>query len=236
MRMHTTSGRSLWPALITAAVVLGALVAFLVTRPSAQATATPTTSPTTTPASTTTTTTTAAPPVDTGAAPTGCLGGSGRNLAMIVATQKKAPHSAYGAVEFAASFYRWVMQYPTPTTDQVAAAAGTAISAAPAANVSNLASAYAERGDHLIDTVPAGTPFFLSTRGGKWLVDESSTNDRVIVHVMAPYVINGTVSTTDALGEGFVVVWENDAWRVQEALKPNTSAVETGGTFFTGGC
>lgn len=233
--MHTAAGRSLWPALIAAVVVAAALVAFFVIRAGADPGPAPTTAPTT-----------AAPsvepephdhaPVDTGDAPTGCLGGSGRDLAMVRATQQQAPHTAFGAVEVAASFYRWVMQYPTPPNGDVETASTElfATTASPAER--DLAGVYAQRGDQLVDDVPAGTPFFLSTRDGRWLVEETSTEDRVTVNLLTSYVIDDVMSVDRVQMLGLVMVWEDGAWRAEGAVRPNTEAVQLGGTDFTGGC
>ena len=99
MRMYTKAGRSRWPHVIGAAVVVVAVtggVVYSVTQPNGEPTAVASSTPSTSaPAGGSS----GAGDDEEGVAPTGCLGGQDRNAEMVLAAQKSAKHTSYGAVE-----------------------------------------------------------------------------------------------------------------------------------------
>ena len=239
MRMHSASGRSRWPWLITAVIVLLAIiagiVAFTVGRNSAP-TADPTTSvPTTTNAPTTDPTPSGEDESDD-AVPTGCLGGPGRDAAMVLSAQDAAPHTMFGAVEVATAFLRAVLQYPYPSDAEAELINASLVASGAHDSMDISAAVYERAGDITNGNVPPGTPFYVSTIGGLWLVSPDSTSDRMTVSVNATYVIDGALSPTATVAGTYTVVWEDDAWRIAGAGRPDVAAIAAGGTQFTGGC
>lgn len=239
MRMYSASGRSRWPWIITGVVVVLAIaggLAFGLTRGN-DATADPSAAPTSSAPSTS-----PAPEpsgrgdADPGTAPTGCLGGNNRDVAMLLAAQKAAPHTMFGAVETATAFTRWSLQYPYPSASDAAAASEAVMSTNASAAAKDLAGQYASAGDLTGGKVPAGTPFYLSTTNGLWLVSPSSTADRITVSVNASYVVDGALSSTKTAAIAWVMVWQGNAWHALEGQRPDLQKMAAGGTTFTGGC
>lgn len=241
MRMYSASGRSRWPIVIGAVVVVVAVgggIVYATSRGDTTPTATRTTSSaSSTPAPITTGGTSGAGDDENAEAPTGCLGGQDRTAAMVLATQKSAGHSSYGAVEVATSFYRWLWQYPYPSvTDSNTVSKNIMASSSPV-GYRDLAGAYAKAGNEPAKgVVPAGTPFFVSTTNGVWMVTQQSTPNRVYVEFAMGYVINGALSPTQTTVSGFIMDWENGAWRIEKSLVPNQTILANGGTRYTGGC
>jgi hypothetical protein len=239
MQMHTASGRSRWPYVIGCALVIVAIaggIGYAATQPAA---APPVATPSATP-----TPTAPATGGDSGAgddendvAPTGCLGGSERNAAMVLAAQQQAKHTTFGAVEVATSFYRFLWQYPYPPASELQAVSGGFMAAGASSQWVDLARAYGAAGDNPSQgVVPAGTPFYTSSTNGLWRVTEDSTSDRITVDLAVGYVIDGALSPTEVAGMGMVMVWENDAWRFEAATYVDQDKLAAGGNRYTGGC
>lgn len=196
-----------------------------------------------TPSAASTRTTLAAPTVSAStsadtlaAAPTGCLGGAARDDTMVLAAQRQAPHTAYGAIEFAASVFRWGVRAPAPTDSEVRAAAAVFASGVREAAVQETLSNYHQHPNLSEGAVPDGTPFHLTTASGRWLTEPSSSTDHATVEVEAYFVINGAVSPTKSLTEAFDVVWETGGWHVASLKQADPQRLANGGTQFTGGC
>lgn len=240
MRMYSAAGRSRWPWIIAGVIAVLAIAAgvtaFGLTR-SNGAPGEPTAAPTSAPPSTSPT---AEPGSggdgDTGAAPTGCLGGNNRDVAMVLAAQKAAPHTMFGAVEAATAFTRWSLQYPYPSAADSNTVSNSVISPDAPASVKDIAGGYAKAEDITGGRVPVGTPYYLSTTNGLWLVSADSTSDRMTVSVNGSYVIDGALSPTKTAAIALVMVWQKDAWHVQSAEQPDVSKIAAGGTTYTGGC
>jgi len=245
MRMYTKSGRSRWPLVIGAAVVViavGGGIAYTSTRQEVAPAAAPTSAaPTSTP------TTTATAPSDggtsgagdgnAGAPPTGCLGGQDRDAAMVLAAQTAAPHSAYGAVEAATAFYRFLWQYPYPSSRDIASVSSSVIASTASKSWKDIAGSYAAAGNNPTQgTITAGVSFHVSTTNGLWRVSEDSTSDRVTVEVAVGYVVDGALSSTKVAGIGLVMVWENNAWHVESGTVIDQAKLAAGGNRFTAGC
>ena len=242
MRMHTATGRSRWPYVIVGAVAVVAIVggvAFAATRPADEPVAAPTTSA---PASATPT---AAPTAGSSGAgdneddvpPTGCLGSPDRNADMVLTAQGTAKHTSFGAVEVATAFNRWLWQFPYPSTGDSETVSDEIMASGAPEGYKDLAGAYEAAGDDLTQgTVPAGTPFHVSTTNGLWLVSEESTADRVVVLVAAGYVVDGALSSTLTMVGGYAMVWEGDAWRIESSVVPDQDLLAAGGNRYTGGC
>ena len=242
MRMVTAAGRSRWPYVIGAAILVVALgfgIAYSATRPTSEPNAGPTESPTSIGTPTPT-----APATDGNAgigddvAPTGCLGGLDRTVDMVLTAQAEAKHTTFGAVEVATAFYRWGWQYPYPTAAD-ADAVGAGIMASTANDsFRDLAAAYTASADTDMTSgqVPANTPFHLSTTNGLWMVSEGSTADKVEVNLAEGYVINGELSPTKAAVISLTMVWEKGAWHLESGGTPDQTKLTNGGTRYTGGC
>jgi hypothetical protein len=236
MRLHTATGRPLLPWIIIAAVVVLAAVVASVAYGAADKSpsAAPTSAAPTASAEPSAPATSGAGDGDTDAAPTGCIAGDARTPAMVLAAQKKAPHTTYGAVETAAAFYRWAIQGPYPSASDVNKVKPLFTAAKADASAADLRSEYAD------GTPPSGLSksdrFYLSTAAGYWVTDPNSTTDRITVSINANYVINGAMSPTKALAESFVMVWEDGAWHLDELTAVDMSQLNAGGTRFTAGC
>jgi len=239
-RMYSATGQSRWPWVIGAAaavVVIGGGVAFAATRgddtaasPSTSAAAV-SPSPTSTPGGSS-----GAGDDEDASPPTGCLGGPQRNAAMVLAAQKSAGHSSYGAVEVATAFYRFIWQSPVPSSSDVSTVEKRVISPDAPSSYSDLGAIYKQYPNISNGEIPDGTKFNLSTTNGLWMIDPDSTNDRVTVNVAAGYVVDGALSPTRSTAQGFVMQWEDGAWHVAGGSKPDGETLANGGVRYTGGC
>ena len=170
-------------------------------------------------------------------APTGCLGGQARDTAMVLATQKKAGHSTFGAVEVAASVFRWGLRYPYPAAAQIKAMRPVLAEKGATKQEAAWASEYASAGYRKPpgDSVPSGTPYYLTTANGMWVVDGSSTKDQVVVDVAAHYVIDDAYSVaTSTLRVD--LQWSERGWQVASLGRADARRLTSGGTSFTSGC
>jgi hypothetical protein len=236
MRMYSASGRSRWPLVIIGGVAAIAIVGGVAYGAVNQdePVAAPTTQPTPTPSATDTS---GAGDGEEGAAPTGCLGGNNRDADMVLTAQAEAPHTTFGAVEVATSFYRFLWQYPYPSETEAAAVMETVISSTVDEKFGDLPELYRSAGDNPTGgVVTPGTPFYTSSTNGIWRVSEDSTPDRVVVDLAVGYVIDGALSPTAVAGMGVVMVWEPNGWRVDGSLFADQDKLAAGGTRYTGGC
>ena len=239
-RMYSATGQSRWPWVIGAAVavvVIGGAVAFAATRGDDTA-ASPSTSaapvsplPTSTPGGSS-----GAGDDEDASPPTGCLGGPQRNAAMVLAAQKSAGHSSYGAVEVATAFYRFIWQSPVPTSSDVSTVEKNVFAKNARKSFADLEGTYKQYPNLSNGDIPDGTKFNLSTTNGLWMIDPDSTNDRVTVNIAAGYVIDGALSPTRSTAEAFVMQWEDGAWHVVEGSKPDAQTLANGGVRYTAGC
>ena len=240
IRMHTASGRSRWPYVIAAAVLVvaaGIAIVYATGRGSKGPAAVKTPAASSAPSALTTGGASGAGDDEDDAPPTGCLGGQDRNAAMVLAAQKAADHTAYGAVEVATAFYRWLWQYPAPSAAESNQVAANIIApAAIAAWKVTDGELVADGGNITRGVIPAGTPFHISTTNGIWRVVDSSTPDKITVDLAAGYVINGALSPTKSEVVGVVMVWQDGAWRVEGGTTVDQSMLANAGTRFTGGC
>lgn len=169
------------------------------------------------------------------AAPTGCLGGRGRDAAMLLAAQKAAPHTTNGAVELATAMVRWSFRYPGTSVGDAQTVSDAIISSTASAKFKDLAGTAAQNPNTSGGAVPDGTPFYLSTSNGVWHVESNST-DAVAVSIGAVYVVNGAVSPQLRSSTTFSLVWERGAWRIKSgSIDRTTEDLFRIGEAFTGG-
>ena len=237
MRMYTKAGRSRWPHVIGAAVVVVAVaggIAYSAAQPGGEPTAVASSTPS---ASAPSGGSSGAGDDEEGVAPTGCLGGQDRNAEMVLAAQSAAKQTTYGAIEVATSFYRFYWQYPYAPADQLAEVSSAVIGSNAPDSFKQLSTSFDAVGDNPTQgKISAGTPFHMSTTNGLWHVSEESTADRIIVSLAAGYVIDGALSPTEAGVAGFVMVWDQDAWHIETGISPDQNLLAAGGTRYTGGC
>lgn len=181
-------------------------------------------------------TTSVSPTATSDSSPNGCLGGSNRDNAMLLAAQKAAEHSVVGATEFAAAVARWTLRHPTPTVDEANTAAGVIISSTATPEFKDLGSAVETNQNPSGGAVADGIDFYVSTTPGVWYVDTSSA-DKVTVSIGTGYVIDGAVSPQLRSSTTYTLVWEAGVWRLQSAaLKHTTEELFRIGTPFNEGC
>lgn len=239
MRMYTKAGRSRWPYVIGAVVVVIAVaggVIYSVSQPSGQPTAS--SEPTPSASEPSTGGSSGAGDNEDGVAPTGCLGGQDRNAEMVLAAQKEAKHTTYGAVEMATSFYRWTWQYPNPPTVESDVISERVLASTANDDWKDVAAQYeSDAWNRLVAEYKArGGAFHTSSTNGLWRVTEDSTTDRVNVELALGYVVDGELSPTRSTGIGLVLVWQNEAWHVEGGTPLDQDKLAAGGTRFTGGC
>lgn len=241
-----STGRSRLLAIIGigSAVVLIAVVAFLLGRSGTHPVATPATTPAARAGSSTAPVT---PPTSRAASatsagedaapPSGCLGGQDRTVATVLAAQHQASHSAFGAADFAATYFRWGYRYPYPTASQVRVLHGIYAAGKAASLEASAIRAYS--GTYAAPAgggVTTGTPYYLSMASGLWITSEGSTPDTATVSVEGNYVIDDVFSPTEQEGITITFVWQRRGWRVESFARPNLSKLSAGGTTFTAGC
>jgi hypothetical protein len=226
MSAPTAAPRRKWPWILIAVIIVAAIIVLVVVRVASGGTptvATPTDSPTklrSTPIS--------------DASPTGCLGGSSRDAAMVLKAQSKAPDTSNGAVEVAAAFTRWIQRYPYPSASD----ATTIQKSVLASNsfTDNLVDYLAGKPDLSGGIVPAGETYYMSTVPGVWNV-ESASSKRVVVTVGTAFVVNGAVSSSLRSSITVTENWQTGGWHVANvAGKRTTEELFSIGHPFTGGC
>ena len=241
MRMYSASGRSRWPIVIGAAVVVVAVgggIVYATNRGDNTPTAiyAPAAPPLpclrrfrlgATPAAATTKTT-----------PHRRAASAGKTGTQLWCWRRRraAHHTTYGAVEVATAFYRWLWQSPYPSQADAKAVSAAIMSASAPPAFANVAAQYASVKNPTGGIVPDGTPFHVSTTNGIWQVSESSTRDRVGVNLAAGYVINGALSPTQVAVAGYTMVWEKGAWHIAAGINVDQTKLANGGTRYTGGC
>lgn len=173
---------------------------------------------------------------DAAAQPTGCLGGSNRDAAMVRAAQKAAPHTSNGAVEFTTALVRWMFRVPTATPAEAGEVSKFAVASDASDSFKDLATALAKTPNPSAGIVQDGKPFYLSTVPGVWNL-ESYEGDTATVSIGSAYVVDGAMSPTLRAASTFTVKWEDGAWRlVSGEYKRSTQELFSIGTQFTGGC
>lgn len=224
MRAEARPPQRKWPWMVAGAVVVALVITggvLYVNRPAAaptEFTAAPSPPPSTA-------------PIDVD--PTGCLGGDGRDAAMVLAAQAEAPHTSNGAVEFATAFMRWGFQYPVPDEAQVDQVAEHVLSAD---SPYDIRGSYANSPNTSGSLVPNGTPFFLSTLPGTWNL-ESYSDEEAVVTIGTGIVIDGELHPTFRLAKTFTLVWEGSRWMFEStSLERTTEELFSIGTAFAGGC
>lgn len=169
-------------------------------------------------------------------APTGCLGGQQRDPDMVLAAQRQAPHTAYGAVEVAAAVFRWGLRYPYPSQDEVRAVRPVLAPATASKQEADLARSY--RGPYQPPTsqkLPDGTPYYVTTANGSWLIGTGSTTERVSVQVETHPVVDDAYSTSTVILQ-FDLRWIDGSWYLHNLARADAQALANGGTTFTSGC
>jgi hypothetical protein len=228
MTVTPTRPRARWPWIIGIIAVVLVIVAVIGVTATLRQSAAPT------PTSTRTATPTRTRPAD--AAPTGCLGGSNRDNAMLLAAQKAAPHTTNGAVDFAAAIARWTLRHPTPTVDEANQAADEIIASDADPAFKDLGTAVAQNQNPSGGAVADGTDFYVSTTPGVFYVDSAGA-DKVTVSIGAGYVIGGAVNPQLRTSSTYDLVWERGAWRIQSgSLAHTTEELFKIGTPFSQGC
>ncbi|MDJ0318874.1 hypothetical protein [Arthrobacter antibioticus] len=163
--------------------------------------------------------------------PNGCLAGKDTSVTALIGAQKKAPHTEAGAVGLAAAFMRWGWQYPYPSLSdgQIVVESLASTDAGPSFKDLSAKITAAKPKD---GWASGG----LSFAEGRYLV-EDSTQDRVKVTVGGDQIKNGLrVPNTKSLTT-VTLVWESEAWKVQE-IKPVRTLEDlfTNGAALAGGC
>lgn len=225
MRAEAQRPRRIWPWFVgVAAIVLAVLIGIVVTGhgPTGPPASSPTTSPTSGSSS------------PGSAEPTGCLGGTARDSAMILKAAETANPDESGAVEVATAFVRWIQRYPYPTADE-AAQVGDAV-LTDDSFTSNLPEYLAAEPDLSGGIVPAGTTYYMNTVPGVWFV-ESSEPSRVTVSIGSGYVIDGALSSTLRSSITVTLALEDGRWKIADAEGTRTpDELYKVGHPFTGGC
>lgn len=229
-RRAARAGRNLLIALVVGAVIIVVIVvAYMAGRTTSEPAANPE-------APTTASQATESPDEPSGAAPTGCVGGSSLDSAMVLSAQQSAPRTSFGAVEVAAAFFRWTYQSPHPTRTDVRAASAIFLPDSAVSAQRDLMSEYERHPDPSNGVVENGRNFHLTTVGARWVVQAGVNDTRQRVSILAPFVIDGEVSATKTAAEAFELQWTDGAWRVVGLAEVDSSKVAVGGTAFSAGC
>ncbi|MEO8093663.1 MAG: hypothetical protein ABI632_01895 [Pseudolysinimonas sp.] len=219
MRAQARPPRRKWPWIVVAGLLVAAAIAVTLWYTS-QHPATPA-APTSAP------TTSAAPAAE----PTGCLV-PGQDVQMLLDTQKKAPHSTTGAVEFAAALLRWLHQYPNPSTEDAAIAQREVMAST---SDYDLVEALKDNPNTSNALVPNDTDYHLTTGINNYLV-ESYSDSAASITLNGTVFVNGAINPQLVIATTYALVWEKDAWRVDSSSRPEPGRLAAVGKPFTGGC
>jgi hypothetical protein len=224
MRAQATRPRRIWPWILLALIVTSAIIATLTVLVWNPGGSQPTANPTATASGT--------PAPD--AEPTGCLGGTQRDAAMVLAAQAAAPHTSNGAIEVATAFVRWLNQYPYPATSDIAAIEENGL--ASNAPTKDIAGFFAGNPNLSGGLVPDGTDYYLSTLPGVYYL-EATASDDVTASIGTALVIDGELSSTLKGSITVTMKWEDDSWKfVSSEGTRSTEELYSIGRPFSGGC
>jgi hypothetical protein len=218
--------RRRWPWILVAVVVVAVIISLLAVH-FASGNSIPASTPTQSQVKTSSTPATDAPP-------TGCLGGSSRDAAMVLRAQAEAPDTSNGAVEVAAAFTRWIQRYPYPSASDAAEVQNHVL--ARKSFTSDLAKNLAGAPDLSGGIVPAGEDYYMSTVPGVWNL-ESSSSAKTVVTIGTAFVINGAVSSSLRSSITVTEDWQTGGWHIANvAGTRSTEQLFSIGQAFTGGC
>lgn len=165
-------------------------------------------------------------PAPTGTGVDPCLGGPDLTAEQLFTAQQDAAHTPEGAVSYAASFARYVLQIPAPAdADQ-------------AASWSSLSSEWWSMWADSASTWTGPNPLSVTTINGTYRV-LSYTPDEAIITMELPWVIDGAVSSSKTFVPTVTVRWMVAGnWSVVEldSSAADNPATLTDSTEFTGGC
>lgn len=224
MRAQATRPRRIWPWILLALIVISVIIAALTVLVWNPGGSKPTASPTATVSDT--------PAPD--AEPTGCLGGSDRDAAMVLTAQTAAPHSSNGAIEVATAFVRWLNQYPYPAAADIAAIEESGLASnAPTKDIAGFFAGHPNLSGGL---VPDGTDYYLSTLPGVYYLEATAADD-VTASIGTALVIDGELSSSLKGSITVNMTWEDDSWKfVSSEGTRSTEELYSIGRPFTGGC
>jgi hypothetical protein len=225
--LTSVAPRRKWPWIIAAIAVSAALIAAAVILGAARGgTVTPTMAPSGTRS--------ASPTATADGEPTGCLGGTERTAATVLAAQGLAPHSSNGAVEVAAAFTRWIQRFPSPSAAEADVISKNVL--ASKSFTSNLTEYLSAAPDLSGGIVPQGTNYYMSTIPGVWHL-ESAAADRVVASIGTGFVIDGELSTTLRSSITVTLDWQHGKWKIADAVGQRTTEnLYSIGNAFTKGC
>lgn len=168
----------------------------------------------------------ASTPALTGTGVDACLGGPDLTAEQLFTAQRDAPNTPEGAVSYAASFIRYVLQFPLPADIDDAASWN-----------SDLSAEWWSDYEASMESWTGPIPFNVTTVNGAYSV-QSYTPDSAVVTLSLPMVADGAISSktfvpTVTLGQTVAGTWtvtgvDNSA--AEDAAKLSNS------TDFTGGC
>jgi hypothetical protein len=225
-----TKARTTWIWVVVALIVVAAIAVFAtVTMTNGKSNAEPTQNPGSS--------SVPAPSVTSGdsdTTPTGCLGGTGRDAAMVLEAQDLAPQTSTGAVEVAAAFVRWLNQYPYPTAEDARLIQTHALAEeAPTQDIAG----FFESGPNLSGgLVPDHTDYYLSTVAGVYHI-ESVSPEAASISIGTSLVENRAISPSLKGSITVSLAWEDGGWKfVSSEGTRTTEDLFAVGQDFTDGC
>lgn len=169
-------------------------------------------------------------------APTGCLGGTAKDAAMVLAAQKAAPHSSNGAAEVAAALVRWAYQYPYPSEADSDAVSETLIASSAPSTFPAFSEFFASGPNVSGGLVDDGVPYSVSTVPGVWNL-ESYSESTAKVTIGGGLVEEGALSPTLKVSATVTLDWEAGGWKLVGIQGTRTTeSLYSVGTPMTAGC
>lgn len=226
MRAETKRPRRRWPWIAgAAAIAIAILITIIMTGhgPPGPPATSPSNPPTHSPAG-----------IGTDADPTGCLGGSTRDSAMVLAAGASAPHTSNGAIEVSTAFVRWLNRYPYPPAVDITVIQKDALSTR--APTKDIVAFFDTKPNLSGGLVADGTPYNLSTVPGVFHL-ESATANEVTTSIGTALVVDGALSPTLKGSITVTVAWEDGGWKfVSSEGTRTTQELYTIGRPFSSGC
>ena len=226
MRAEAKRPRRLWPWIVVGVVVAAVLLATGVAlgqRPGADPGGSPSGVPSSSPSAST-----------ADVEPTGCLGGETRDAVMVLAARSAAPQTSNGAIEVGAAFVRWLNQFPYPSSADIAAVQGDALSAS--SPTKDIAAFFATKPNLSGGLVADESRYFLSTVPGVYYL-ESAAPDEVTASIGTGLVVDGALSPTLKGSITVTMKWEDGGWKFLSSVGTRTTQeLYSIGRPFTAGC
>ncbi len=170
-----------------------------------------------------------APPAAVGGTD-GCIAGRENDAATLVDGARQQPHTSEGAAATAAGFLRFAGQYPWSSEQELVTVLSNMYDLAPGENYQEIATSY-----HSISAPETARTVGLSVADGRYVIEPTSTQDKVQVSIASQVIIDGRAQ--GVLATRLTMAWGEGIWKIVDSEKiADAQGILDTGAAFVGGC